>query len=96
MASGNLSSGDICKVGFLFKPAHTEKHYLMDLAGQLYHTTWSRKPSDALEFSAETVTEAIEEVRVRLKQEDFGRDDGYDFCGFVERSDGQTRTYFWA
>jgi len=86
---------DVCRVGFFFKPTHSEKHYLMNLEGERYHTTWAREPSLAISFSVEKVAEAINKVRVRLEDENFGHDDGYDFCGFVEFSDGQIRRYFW-
>ena len=38
---------------------------------------------------------ALEWIRKRLARDNFGRDDGYAFCGFVEFYDGTVDTYVW-
>ena len=86
---------NMCRVGFFFKPTQEEKHYLVNLRAQQYHTTWSGDASLAMNFSIEEVAEAIENVRVKLKQENFGREEIFDFCRFVEFDHGMTRRYFW-
>lgn len=87
---------EFCKIGFRFKPSHEDKHYLMSLKGRKYSTTWTTDPSMAGKVSLAKKEIGMEWIRKKLAKSNFGQENGYAFCGFVEFSDGTTTTYIWS
>ena len=67
----------------------------MSRTGEEYSTTWTRNPAEAGKVPIDKIYIGMKWVRDSLEKDNFGRDYGYSYCGFVELSDGTTTTYLW-
>jgi hypothetical protein len=85
-------SDQFCKIGFRFKPSHEEKHYLVNTRGRKYSTIWSIDPALAGKLHISKKEIGVEWIRKRLAKSNFGKDDGYAFCAFIEYCDGSVTT----